>query len=106
MRTKLATTALEMPLYGISFPLSASLELLTEASKPLFDKGLLLPDRNLSGQQFHKNSSIQDTISLCLEKLYQPVCTAAKSSDGLLRLFFYKKLKYKALIGHKMSDEV
>jgi len=33
MRTKLATTAFKMPLYGISLPLSASSELLTEASK-------------------------------------------------------------------------
>jgi len=32
MRTKLATTAFKMPLYGISLPLSASSKLLTEAS--------------------------------------------------------------------------
>ena len=105
MRTKLATTAFKMPFLGISLPLSASPEFLTEASLYL-TKGLLLPDLNVFGQRFHKNSSIQDAISLCLDKLYQPVCTAAKSSDGLSRLFFYKKLKYKALIGHKMSDEV
>ena len=35
MRTITATVAFKMPLCGISFPLSASSELLTEASKPL-----------------------------------------------------------------------
>ena len=52
------------------------------------NKGLLLSDRNIFGQRFHQNSSIQDAISLCLEKLYQSNFTAAKSSYGLLRLFF------------------
>ena len=53
------------------------------------NKGLLLPDRSLSDLKFHKNSSIQNTISLCLEKLYQSNFTAAKSSYGLSRLFVY-----------------
>ncbi len=52
MITTLTTTAFKMPLYGISLPLS---------------------DRNLSGHKFHKDSDIQDAISLCLEGLYQSV---------------------------------
>ena len=89
MRMTTATTALKMPLYGISFLLSASSELLTEASKPLFlIKGLLLSGRNLSGHKFHKNSDIQDAISLRLEKLCQSNFAAAKSSYGLSRLIF------------------
>ena len=105
MRTKLATTAFEMPLYGIGYPLSACQESSTvfrnfeklscanevSASKPLFtNKGLLLPDRSLSGHQLHSFSDSQGVDFLCLENLYQSNFTAAKSSYGLSRLFAFK----------------
>ena len=92
MRTKLATTAFKMPLYGISFPLSASSELLTEASKPLFNKGLLLSDQSFSGRQFHKTPNYQNAISLCLEQVFYADFTAAKSSNGATRLFLLKEI--------------
>lgn len=38
----------------------------------IFNKGLLLSDRSLSGRQLHSFSDFQDIDSLCLEKLYQP----------------------------------
>ena len=112
MRTKLATTAFKMPLYGIGFPLSAypvsstvfqNTEKLScanevSASKQskqskqlLFNKCLLLPDRSLSGHKFHFFSDFQGTDFLCLENLYQSNFTAAKSSNGLSRLFFMRK---------------
>ena len=53
----------------------------------LNNKGLLLSDRSLSGRDFHSFSNFQDIDSLCLEKLYQSNFTAAKSSNGLSRLF-------------------
>ena len=107
--TTTAMTAFRMPFYGIEFPLSgcgmsstffrdsenlpcankmsASLLLChASASKPL-NKGLLQPDQSFFGQRFHKNSDIQDAIFLCLGKLYQSNFTAAKSSNGLSRLF-------------------
>jgi len=106
MRTITATTAFKMPLYGISFPLSAFQESSTvfrhseklscanevSASKP---EGLLLPDRSLSGHQLHSFSDFQGIDSLCLEKLYQSNFTAAKSSNGLSRLFvfYFRKVK-------------
>ena len=104
MRTITATTAFKMPLYGISFPLSAFQESSTvfrhseklscanevSASKP---KGLLLPDRSLSGHQLHSFSDFQGVDFLCLEKLYQSNFTAAKSSNGLSRLFLFNSLE-------------
>ena len=104
MRTITATAAFKMPLYGINFPLSACQESSTvfrnfeklscanevSASKPLFtNKGLLLPDRSLSGLQLHSFSDFQGVDFLCLEKLYQSNFTAAKSSNGLSRLFYF-----------------
>ena len=100
MRIKLATTAFKMPLYGISFPLSAcpvsstvfrNTEKLScanevSASKP---EGSLLPDRSLSGHQLHSFSDFQGIDSLCLEKLYQSNFTAAKSNNGLSWLFLF-----------------
>ena len=103
MRTITASTAFKMPLHGISLLLSASPESSTVfqsseklscanevgASKPLFiNKGLLLTDRSLSGHQLHSFSDFQGVDFLCLEKLYQSNFTAAKSSNGLSRLFF------------------
>ena len=109
MRTITATTAFKMPLYGISFPLSAFQESSTVfrnfeklscanevgASKPLFiNKGLLLTDRSLSGHQLHSFSDFQGVDFLCLEKLYQSNFTAAKSSNGLSRLFLCAEFKF------------
>ena len=121
MRTKLATTAFKMPLYGISFPLSAFQESSTVfrnfeklscanevgASKPLFiNKGLLLPDRSLSGRQFHIFSDSQGTESLCLEKLYQSNFTAAKSSNGLSRLFYIFQKNVIWLVGNAPVGQI
>ena len=108
MRTITATTAFKMPLYGINFPLSAcpvsstvfrNTEKLScanevnaskQANKPLFlNKGLLLPDRDFSGRQIHSFSDFQGIDFLCLENLYQSNFTAAKSSNGLSRLFLF-----------------
>jgi len=50
---------------------------------------LLLPDRSLSGRQFHSFSDAQGVDFLCLEKLYQSNFTAAKSNYGLSRFFVY-----------------
>ena len=88
MRTITATTAFKMPLYGISFPLSAFQESSTVfrnfeklscanevgASKPLFiNKGLLLTDRSLSGHQLHSFSDFQGVDFLCLENCINPI---------------------------------
>ena len=87
MRMITATTAFKMPFLGISFSLSASSESLTEASKQAFiHKGLLLSDRNFSGHKFHKISSIQDAISLCLENQYYFNFYAANFNNGISRL--------------------
>ena len=118
MRTITATTAFKMPLYGISFPLSAcpvsstvfrnseKLSCVNEVSaskhpasvaehdstprqeQVSVNKGLLLPDRSLSGRQLHTFSDFQDTEFLYPEKQYQSNFTAAKSSNGLSRIFF------------------
>ena len=80
MRMITAATALEMPLYGIRFSLSAHLVSSTvfrntektvlrersEHKQAFIYKGLLLSDRNFSGHKFHKISSIQDAMFLCL----------------------------------------
>ena len=113
MRTTTATTAFKMPFYGISFLLPASSVSSTvfrnteklscanevnaskQANKPLFlNKGLLLSDRNLSGRQLHSFSDSQGADFLCLEKLYQSNFTAAKSSNGLSRLFLCAEFKF------------
>ncbi|MBR2440407.1 MAG: hypothetical protein IKB25_09450, partial [Lentisphaeria bacterium] len=69
-----------------------------QASKQAFiyNKGLLLSDRSFSGRQFPIFSDFQGMGSLCLEKLYQFNFTAAKSSNGLSRLFFAKKMFFLA----------
>ena len=103
------STVFKMPLYGIWLPLSAcqgsstvfrNTEKLScanevSASKPLFKKGLLLSDRSLSGHKFHFFSDFQGIDFLCLKKLYQSNFTAAKSCNGLSRLFLFKKRKNK-----------
>ena len=111
MRTITATTAFKMPLYGIGFPLSAcpvsstvfrnseKLSCVNEvnASKHLLNnKCLLLPDRSLSDRQLHTFSDFQDTEFLYPEKQYQSNFTAARSSNGLSRIFyiFSKKCHY------------
>jgi hypothetical protein len=58
-----------------------------QASLYLVNKGLLLPARSLFGRQLHSFSDSQGIDFLCLEKLYQSNFTAAKSSNGLSRLF-------------------
>ena len=100
MRMITATTAFKMPLYGISFSLSAcpvsstvfrnteKLSCANEVSKQAFIyKGLLLSDRNFSGHKFHKISSIQDAMSLCLENQYYFNFYAANFNNGISRLF-------------------
>ena len=101
MRMITATTALEMLLYGIRFSLSAHLVSSTvfrntektvlrersEHKQAFIHKGLLLSDRNFSGHKFHKISSIQDAMSLCLENQYYFNFYAANFNNGISRLF-------------------
>ena len=61
----------------------------SEAS--LYYKGLLQSDRSFSGRQFRKNSNIQDTGFLSLEKQYKTNIAAAISNNGALRLFCLQK---------------
>ena len=107
MKMITATTAFKMPLHSIALPLSAfpvsstvfrnseKLSCVNEvsaskASKQAFiNKGLLLSDRGFSGRHPHSFSDFQDRDFLCLEKLYQSNFTAAKSSNGLSRLFVF-----------------
>ncbi|MBR2441373.1 MAG: hypothetical protein IKB25_14340, partial [Lentisphaeria bacterium] len=86
-----------------------------QASKQAFkNKGWLLPDQSLSGRKLHSFSDFQDMDSLCLEKLYQSNFTAAKSNNGLSRIFFdfssknviFQKRKSLLIAGTKLNQNI
>lgn len=124
MRTIAVAKAFKMPLDGISFPLAAfsgssaafrnfektSCADDVNASGKTTDrfeahsalqqgqacKGLLPPDRKLSGHHLCSFSGFQVTYSLCHENLYRSDFTAVKSCNGSMQTFaFCKKYHFK-----------
>ena len=108
MRMTVATFAFKMPLYGIGLPLSAfpvsstvfqSSEKLCRAnagraSKPFYERALLPSSRNIFRKQYQKNSSVQDTVSLCLEKQYHSVISDAKLLQLFKRIYYESEQMY------------